>query len=164
MQGQISHVRDTFCLCRDFKYILRTIIFINRYHFFVLMPKSINQRGFKTDMGNAVDDVYIRYEIDKNGLEVILISREQITRSSYIIADNGRIKSLQYAGKYITVDAMGREEKEELVRAKEVYEEVKRVLHVSEKLKKYSAKQNDSNLYDFLGIDHASQIQLFLPQ
>jgi hypothetical protein len=139
------------------------------------MPKPITQRGFNIRKGDCLSETpgkaMISYEIDNNGLENILLVRGVDEFKVYIVVDDGEVKSLDYGSSQIPTkmimekDALQHEE--ELRQAKDIYEEVKRVLNVDEELKKYCPRfshPSEASLYNILGIDDASQIKSLIEE
>jgi len=120
--------------------------------------KPIHQRNFSIDKGDLLK-TFMSYDIDRNGLECILILNEYQARVN-IVVDDGEVESLGYGNKYIKKDTFNEKEKEDLRNAKKLYEEVKKILNVKEELKNYNYNlPEEEGLFPFMKIKNASQIK-----
>lgn len=122
------------------------------------MVKPIHQRNFSIDKGDLLK-TFMSYDIDRKGLECILILNKYQARVN-IILDDGEVESLTYDDKHIKKDTFNEGEREDLRNAKKLYEEIKKILNVEEELENYHYNPpKDESLFSFMNIEDASQIK-----
>jgi len=134
------------------------------------MPKPITQRGFDVKKYNFKDinGGSMRYYIDADGLERIVISKD-IYNEIWITSDGERIISFSFntpqLRRTVYVDSVAVYSdslRANLEQATKIYYEVKRILEVNEKMKKYRPRfshESEFNLYNILGIDDISELR-----
>lgn len=144
------------------------------------MVRPFHQRGFKA-MKGELHTTFICYAIEHNGLESVFFNSASDLMGSrvYITVNDGEINSISYGSVHTWRDIAEDENREDVQMAKEVYEAVKKLLDVDEKLEHYNSEmrapatsenatedpkrrlRSERNLFDFLGINNASQIEYF---
>lgn len=138
------------------------------------MPKPISQRGFEVD--KKLKDGRMKYEINgEGGEEINIYSGENFIEIAYmdgglyrLIVNTPQISNLimMLDGEMVTSSSEGRLE-ENLRQAEEIYNEVKEILKVEEKLKEYIPKFShvtEITLYNVLNIEGARDLSSLLEE
>lgn len=138
------------------------------------MVKEIDLRGFMTE--EKYNGITMRYRIDGNGIEEVFLNSEDFSFSITINIDNENLKLVyvmtrQYWGSLdigikfdidINPPTSRKNAQINAQQAKAIYQEVKRLLKVEEKIKDYVPRFSsllEINPYNILGINEVSELE-----